>query len=367
MAPSVARRKPRRCARACALAVVCALVSARTFGSVGTRTDAWFGASTRDDAGARATPTRARVLTSSWIPERAENARRLCAMLERSRHATACAATNATKLERAEQAREIEGRGYVVRYEENRKIRTFWSRRDGENAWRTYANALVHPRAAYASVTADIEKHRLYQGDAIRFSAIGNLASFGILANFVSAQNGEREEPWPDVQTALRVGMEAERRDRAVREQSIVIFEDDANVDFELFERKFGTLLNSVPDDYDIISLDANPEYCRESVWRAPSSWLQRVRVRRPTNADEGVKLFRAFTTFSRTTVIVVSWKGAMQILRHLPSSLVIDMYLARLLRLNELKIYVSCDGIVRQHESEIKSITNGRKMLHWF
>jgi hypothetical protein len=50
-----------------------------------------------------------------------------------------------------------------------------------------------------------------------------------------------------------------------------------------------------------------------------------------------------------------------------LPSSLVIDMYLARLLRLNELKIYVSCDGIVRQHESEIKSITNGRKMLHWF
>jgi hypothetical protein len=91
------------------------------------------------------------------------------------------------------------------------------------------------------------------------------------------------------------------------------------------------------------------------------------VRVRRPTNADEGVKLFRAFTTFSRTTVIVVSWKGAMQILRHLPSSLVIDMYLARLLRLNELKIYVSCDGIVRQHESEIKSITNGRKMLHWF
>jgi hypothetical protein len=161
--------------------------------------------------------------------------------------------------------------------------------------------------------------------------------------------------------------MEAERRDRAVREQSIVIFEDDANVDFELFERKFGTLLNSVPDDYDIISLDANPEYCRESVWRAPSSWLHRVRVRRPTNADEGVKLFRAFTTFSRTTVIVVSWKGAMQILRHLPSSLVIDMYLARLLRLNELKIYVSCDGIVRQHESEIKSITNGRKMLHWF
>ena len=54
MAPSVARRKPRRCARACALAVVCALVLARTFGSVGTRTDAWFGASTRDDAGARA-------------------------------------------------------------------------------------------------------------------------------------------------------------------------------------------------------------------------------------------------------------------------------------------------------------------------
>jgi hypothetical protein len=198
----------------------------------------------------------------------------------------------------------------------------------------------VHPRAAYASVTADVEKHRLYQGDAIRFSAIGNLASFGILANFVSGRNGESEELWPDVQTALRSGMEAERRDRGVRERSIVIFEDDANVDFELFERKFGTLLNSVPDDYDIISLDANPEYCRESSWRAPSSWLHRVRARHPTNADEGVKL---------------------------PSSLVIDMYLARLLRLNELKIYVSCDGIVRQHESEIKSITNGRKMLQWF
>ena len=78
--------------------------------------------------------------------------------------------------------------------------------------------------------------------------------------------------------------MEAERRDRAVREQSIVIFEDDANVDFELFERKFGTLLNSVPDDYDIISLDANPEYCRESVMACP---VVMVAPRESSSPDE--------------------------------------------------------------------------------
>ena len=221
MAPSVARRKPRRCARACALAVVCALALARErWGRLGRGRTRGSARRRERDAGARATPTRARVLTSSWIPERAENARRLCAMLERSRHATACAATNATKLERAEQAREIEGRGYVVRYEENGKVRTFRWRRDGERAWRAYANALVHPRAAYASVTADVEKHRLYQGDAIRFSAIGNLASFGILANFVSGRNGEREEPWPDVQTALRSwdggGAQRPRRARTI-------------------------------------------------------------------------------------------------------------------------------------------------------
>lgn len=79
-----------------------------------------------------------------------------------------------------------------------------------------------------------------------------------------------------------------------------------------MFECKFGILLNLVFDDYDIILLDVNLEYCCEFVWCVLLLWLYRVRVRRSTNVDEGVKLFRVFMMFLRMIVIVVSWKGVM-------------------------------------------------------
>ncbi len=92
---------------------------------------------------------------------------------------------------------------------------------------------------------------------------------------------------------------------------------------------------------------DAHPNFCRESLFKHPG---------RAVSRRHG--LFQTYTTFSRTTHIFVSRRGALRILEELPSDIVIDMFLARALRLGKLKIYIACDnGIVDQATSEFQSL----------
>ena len=238
--------------------------------------------------------------------------------------------------------------------------------RAGENVlwFKALTRVLATPRAVYASVTADVVKHQLYVGEDARLSSIGNLAMFGILANFVregaSAASSDATQSgfnyssalWPNAGEAARVGAERLRRDPSVRRRAILLLEDDANIDFERFASKIDGLMRALPRGWDVLALDSHPEFCGVARrWPLSAS---------ASGKRNGVELHRAYTTFSRTTALVVSWQGALRILRRLPSSLVIDMFLARLLRLGALRIYVSCDGIVRQQNSAIPSITNG-------
>jgi len=396
--PRTRVRVGNRALKLCALAFACVLVLGVANSSVFTRS--------RVTSRERAfVVTTCGILTASWVDARVANALMIKANVDaatstraaRARSfAASCDVIHAVKLTSPTIA---ERGGYCARYEDTNARARFrsWTtsgrRRDfvnesasatttrGEVAkaeemstreragekvlwFKALTRVLATPRAVYASVTADVVKHQLYVGEDARLSSIGNLAMFGILANFVregaSAASSDATQSgfnyssalWPNAGEAARVGAERLRRDPSVRRRAILLLEDDANIDFERFASKIDGLMRALPRGWDVLALDSHPEFCGVARrWPLSAS---------ASGKRNGVELHRAYTTFSRTTALVVSWQGALRILRRLPSSLVIDMFLARLLRLGALRIYVSCDGIVRQQNSAIPSITNG-------
>lgn len=143
--------------------------------------------------------------------------------------------------------------------------------------------------------------------------------------------------------------LQAYGRGRPVSNHSaILIFEDDANLRPE-FEASILGMLPELPPDWDILDLDPAPRLCGNGSW-----WNMHPKSRVPNSQYQ---LYRSHVAFTRTTAVVYSAQGARTILAHLPTSLVVDLHVARLLRLGILAVYVSCDGLVVQSKLGLEQV----------
>jgi hypothetical protein len=225
--------------------------------------------------------------------------------------------------------------------------------------------AVTRPREYYARKVSEKKKTRLYEeGDARsrRPGSVGNLGALGVVARFASAEtlpvvNATEDgigtlagSIWPNVKDAIARAKAFNRAHPERMGDSIALFEDDANVvvgSAEAYAEKVSSVMRRLPKRWDILTFDTHPRFCRESFFKHPS---------RAVSRRHG--LFQTYTTFSRTTHLFVSRRGALRILEQLPTDIVIDMFLARALRLGKLKIYVACDGgIIDQGASEFQSL----------
>ena len=296
-------------------------------------------------------------MTSPWAPGRVANAEKICALAVES-VSCGCALANGTRIDE-DAAALVESRGYIAAFE------PYAVADHGDKRWTPLRVLMLlsRPFKFYAHRTADVRKTRLYEsvGDrAKRAAGIGNLALYGIMATFVSEPPRWASDPptrppplvdlWPDVKTALAKAKEIDRQYPEARRESILLFEDDANVVSptpRALRDEIDSLMRELPRDWDIFSLDPHPKFCEQSALRHPR---RRTSLRR--------RVYRTYTTFSRTTAMVVSRRGASKILTRLPTNIVVDMFLARMLRQGQLAIYVACDAsAVRQRESVIASL----------
>lgn len=307
--------------------------------------------------GTMRSPSWAAVLTSPWARERVANAERICEIVVES-VSVGCALANGTRIDE-DAAAMVEARGYIAAFE------PYDVADHSDKTWTPsrVLRLLRRPFKFYAHRTADKRKTRLYESTAdraTRAASIGNLALYGIMATFVSEPPHWASDPptrspplvdiWPDVKTALAKAAEIDRLYPEARRESILLFEDDANVvspTARAFRDEIDSLMRALPRDWDILSLDPHPRFCEESTLRHPS---HRTSLRR--------RVYRTYTTFSRTTALVVSRRGATKILARLPTNIVVDMFLARMLRQGQLTVYVACDAsAVRQRESALPSL----------
>lgn len=306
-------------------------------------------------------PLYAAVLTATWSHERVLNAQRICEFASTIAE-FGCVIKNATVIDE-DAARAIEARGYIERFEA-------YEHAESDLGWtpRRVIGVMMRPLKFYAHKSADRRKVRLYEraeDRTRRAGSIGNLALFGILAQFVSEPTVDSstieqslvrtsDDLWPDVGEALERARERDRTyqrsSRSDYDDSILLFEDDANVvspSPDALRSELMALIQTLPTGWDILSLDPHPNFCREPFWKHPSA---------PTSLKR--RVHRTYSTFSRTTAIVVSRRGALKILRNLPTNIVIDMFIARILRQGGLRIYLACDnGIVRQVDSSVTSL----------
>lgn len=300
------------------------------------------------------TVTMAVVLTSPWVKERVVNAKKICGLVS-SFARDGCALAMSSVVDE-DAARAIEASGYIARFRRDDAAFGFWSA----------VRAVTRPREYYARTVSEKKKTRLYEeGDARsrRPGSVGNLGALGVVARFASAEtipaaanateDGIRTlagSIWPNVTDAIARAKAFNRAHPERMGDSIAVFEDDANVvvgSAEAYAEKVSSVMRRLPRRWDILTFDTNPRFCRESFFKHPS---------RAVSRRHG--LFQTYTTFSRTTHLFVSRRGALRILEQLPTDIVIDMFLARALRLGKLKIYVACDsGIVDQGASEFQSL----------
>lgn len=310
----------------------------------------------------------AAVLTATWVPDRVENAKRICNLAEDAL-GVRCHVVKATKLDEDSDALdEIRMKGYFNHFQNYFTTKT--------NAAETYVahvlKILLHPRVAYAHIISDGPKGRLYQMDGervsqIKLGSIGNLGLFGILADFVSQEisDGRYRQPsyalWRNVSAAIAMGEETEvLHANTVRKKAIMMFEDDAALvasSPSLFASEMRTLLATLPSDWDLLDLDPHPDFCDGYLWRQPK---RRVvsNLGMSSLSSSSVKVYQTYTTFSRTAATVVSWNGAMKLLRRLPADVVVDIFIAKIMRQGALNVYVACDNtILRQKDSTMVSI----------
>ena len=301
------------------------------------------------------------VVTSPWASDREANARRICA-LAGTLARDGCALAMSTEIDEKAATR-IEEAGYMRRFQRSAREEAALG---GKFGFRSAVRAMRRPREYYARKVSEKKKTRLYEeGDerSRRPGSVGNLVGvFGVLARFATEEtlptvNATEDgigtlagDMWPNVKDAIARAKAFNRAHPERMGDSIALFEDDANVvvaSAEAYAEKVSSVMRRLPRRWDLLSFDAHPNFCRESFFKHPS---------RAVSRRHG--LFQTYTTFSRTTHIFVSRRGALRILEELPSDIVIDMFLARALRLGKLKIYVACDnGIVDQATSEFQSL----------
>jgi len=74
--------------------------------------------------------------------------------------------------------------------------------------------------------------------------------------------------------------------------------------------------------------------------------------------SSSSVKVYQTYTTFARTAATVVSWNGAMKLLRRLPADVAVDTFIAKIMRQGVLNVFVACDNnVIRQQISTMDSI----------
>eukprot|EP00873_Tetraselmis_striata_P002289 jgi/Tetstr1/422553/TSEL_013361.t1 len=66
-------------------------------------------------------------------------------------------------------------------------------------------------------------------------------------------------------------------------------------------------------------------------------------------------RLHRSHVACTRTTAVLYTEKGERTTLRRLPTSLVVDLYVAKLLNLGLLSVYVSRGGLLARSESGLE------------
>ena len=114
---------------------------------------------------------------------------------------------------------------------------------------------------------------------------------------------------WPNVKDAIARAKAFNRAHPERMGDSIALFEDDANVvvaSAEAYAEKVSSVCGVFPDGGTFSAL-THPNFCRESFFKHPS---------RAVSRRHG--LFQTYTTFSRTTHIFVSRRGALRILEEL-------------------------------------------------
>ena len=318
---------------------------------------AWLAGTARET---RPRPTMAVVLTSPWVTERVVNAKKICGLVS-SFARDGCALAMSSVVDE-DAASAIERSGYMARFRRSARDDAASGKRFG--FWST-VRAVTRPREYYARKVSEKKKTRLYEeGDARsrRPGSVGNLGALGVVARFASAEtlpvvNATEDgigtlagSIWPNVKDAIARAKAFNRAHPERMGDSIALFEDDANVvvgSAEAYAEKVSSVMRRLPKRWDILTFDTHPRFCRESFFKHPS---------RAVSRRHG--LFQTYTTFSRTTHLFVSRRGALRILEQLPTDIVIDMFLARALRLGKLKIYVACDGgIIDQGASEFQSL----------
>lgn len=135
-----------------------------------------------------------------------------------------------------------------------------------------------------------------------------------------------------------------------------MMFEDDATLvasSPSLFASEMRTLLATLPPNWDLLDLDPHPDFCDGSVWRQPKRCVVSG-LAMPSN----MKVYQTYTTFSRTAATLVSWNGAMKLLRRLPADVAVDILIAKIMRQGALNVFVACDNnVIRQQTSTMGSI----------
>ena len=306
------------------------------------------------------------------MSERVENARRICKLAEDAL-GVRCHVVNATKLDmHGDALDEIRAKGYFKHFQNYFKTKKNSEETYLAHIWRV----LLHPRVAYAHIISDRRKGRLYQMDGervaqVKLGGIGNLGLFGILADFVSQEIGDgrnqldamsrqQRSPytlWRNVSAAIAKGENSERLNPSnVRKRAIMMFEDDATLvasSPSLFASEMRTLLATLPPNWDLLDLDPHPGFCDGSLWRQP-----KCRVVSGLAMPSNMKVYQTYTTFSRTAATVVSWNGAMKLLRRLPADVAVDTFIAKIMRQGALNVFVACDNnVIRQQTSTMGSI----------
>ena len=120
-----------------------------------------------------------------------------------------------------------------------------------------------------------------------------------------------------------------------------------------LFASEMRTLLATLPPNWDLLDLDPHPDFCDGSLWRQPKR-----RVVSGSAMPSNMKVYQTYTTFSRTAATVVSWNGAMKLLRRLPADVAVDIFIAKIMRQGALNVFVACDNnVIRQQTSTMGSI----------
>ncbi|GLC38600.1 hypothetical protein PLESTB_000451200 [Pleodorina starrii] len=124
----------------------------------------------------------------------------------------------------------------------------------------------------------------------------------------------------------------------------LLIFEDDANVTTDTVAA-LSRALPRLDPSFDILALDSADSFCSLSCWADRAMGAMGLLARR--DAPPTPHLVRARTSFSRSTGVVLSYKGALQLFRYLPITRVSDLWERDLVTDRILNVYVACPRLV--------------------